>query len=128
MSALDKDLNDTIAAAVNAKVEAAVMVALAGDEVLGRFVSAALTQPVATDRYSREKAPTFLAHTVQKAVQEATRVAIERLVEEAKPEIEQHVRKALRAKLPEVAATLVDGLRSARYGVSVTVLDDGGER
>lgn len=121
---LNDDINATIATAVNARIEAAVMESLSGDDVLARFVTAALTQPVKQDTYDRSPRKTFLAHTVQKAIQDATRAAIEALVEEEKPRIEDECRKALRRNLPAVAERLVDGLRMARYSVSVNVAEE----
>ena len=125
MTNLTEDINATIATAVNARIEAAVMESLSGDDVLARFVTAALTQQVKQgDFYSREKPKTFLAHTVQKAIQDATVAALEALVEEERPRIEEECRKALRRNLPAVADRLVDGLRTSRYSVSVNVEEE----
>jgi hypothetical protein len=123
MSTLDVDLNATIGAAVNAKIEAAVMQALAGDEVMGAFVAAALNQKVETDRYDRKKDSTFLAHVVKEAIQKATKAAVESFVAAEREAIELEVRKALRSSLPKIASDLVGGLRSSAYAVTVHVKD-----
>src|SRR5690606_27963440 len=123
MTDLEKDLNTTIAAAVNARVEAAVMAALSGDELIGRYVSAALTEPVAQDTYGRKPTKTYLTTVVTEAIQEATTAAVKELVEAERPKIVEEVKKALRRNLPEVADRLVDGLSLARYSVSVNVAE-----
>lgn len=120
---LGDDLNATIAAAVNARIEAAVMEALSGDEVMGRFITAALTEKVETDRYSRAPAKTFLVHTVHQAIQAATRQAVERLMEEEHDRIETEIKKAIRRNLPALADRLVSGLSLARYSIGVTIHD-----
>lgn len=122
---LTGDLNATITAAVNARVEATVTAALAGDEIIGKYVAAALNQPVGEDRslYGREKPKPYLTTIVTKAIQEATRSAVEELVAEERPRIVDEVKKALRRNLPEIADRLVDGMHSARYNVSVNVAE-----
>ena len=42
------DINQIIESAVNARVEAAVLEAMSSSEVMGRFVTAALSKPVST--------------------------------------------------------------------------------
>ncbi len=124
MSNIEQDLNTTIAAAVNARVEAQVFAALSGDEVIGRFISAALNeiQPQ-RDRYStREKPQTFMARTLEVAIQKATKAAVERFIEEEVASIEDEVRKALRRDLKRIAETLTGSLVEAAhkaYGVKV---------
>ena len=121
--ALTGDLNSTIAAAVNARVEAAVVAALSGDEVIGQYVSAALNEPISRDSFSRKATP-FLTSIVKDAIQKATRAAVEELVAEERPRIVDEVKKALRRNLPEVAERLVDGMRMARYSIEVRVAED----
>jgi len=124
MSTLEGDLNTTITAAVNARIEAAVMEALSGDEVMGRFITAALTQKVEVDRYDRKKDRTFLSHVVQQTIQDATKAAVMRFVDDERDLIETEVRKALRKQVPAVAEQLVNGLRGSAYAVSVHVRGD----
>lgn len=124
MNVLEGDLNSTIAAAVNARIEAAVMEALSGDEVMGRYIASALSQKVEVDRYDRKKDRTFLSHVVEQAIQEATRAAVLRFVADERDLIETEVRKGLRKQIPAVAEQLVNGLRGSAYAVSVHVRGD----
>lgn len=121
---LTGDLNATITAAVNARVEAAVLSALAGDEVIGRYVAAALNEPISQGSFARKATP-FLTSVVKEAIQGATRSAVQELVDEERPKIVDEVKKALRRNLPEVAERLVDGMRMARYSVEVRVAEEG---
>lgn len=122
MADIADDLNATISSAVNARIEAAVMAALSGDEVVGQFVTAALTEEIKQNTYDR-KGTQYLTLVVTKAIQEATKSAVEELVAAERPRIVEEVKKALRRNLPEVADRLVDGLSMARYSVSVNVAE-----
>lgn len=118
------DINATIQAAVNARIEAEVFAALAGDETIGTYVAAALRQNIAVkdpDRYTTRNVP-FLNHVLREAIQEATKEATRKLIAEELPTIETEVRKALRRAVPEIASTLATQLATAAtkpYGVSV---------
>lgn len=96
---LDNDLNKTIAAAVNAKVEAGVLAALSGDDVIGRFVTAALSE----------------------AIKAATAAACKRLVAEEMPAIEAAVLKELRKRLPGIAKDVAEtvGKSMTGYGLKI---------
>lgn len=121
MSNIETDLNATIASAVNARIEAEVMAALSGDEIIGRFVTAALQQKVGEERYGR-KQKTFLAAALQEAIKNATKAALGRLIEEERPLIEEEIRKALRRNVKTMADAIVGNLAdqaSKAYGVSV---------
>lgn len=120
------DLNQTITAAVNARIEAEVMKALSGDDTIGRFVTAALQQPVEVKdgrTYRTERVP-FLTLTLRQAIQEATKAAVVRLVAEETPKIEDEIRKALRRDIPGIAAGLTEGVTKTvqrGYGINVDV-------
>jgi hypothetical protein len=123
----DEDLNKVIASAVNARVEAAVMSALAGDETIGRMVTAALRQAVEVpdpDRqYGKIRVP-FLNHLIQTAMREATKRAVEKVLIEEAEAIEDECRKAIKRQAAGIAATLAGQLQDAAaksYGVSVTL-------
>ena len=121
MSNIEGDLNATIASAVNARIEAEVMAALSGDEVIGRFVSAALQQKVGEQRYG-QKQKTFLASSLHNAIQQATKAAVGRVIEEERPLIEEEIRKALRRNVKTMADAIVGNLAdkaSSAYGVTV---------
>lgn len=121
MSNIETDLNATIASAVNARIEAEVMAALSGDEIIGRLVTAALQQKVGEERYGR-KQTTFLASVLNAAIKDATKAAVARLIEEERPLIEDEIRKALRRNVKTMADAIVGNLAeqaSSAYGVSV---------
>lgn len=124
MADIEDDLNKTIRSAVNARVEAAVMAALSGDEVIGAMVAAALQQQVEVPSergYGKEKVP-FMVHAVRSAIRSATKDAVAKVITEETPLIEDEVRKAFKRSAATLADSLVSSLaescRSA-YGVSV---------
>lgn len=129
MADLDLDLNATIAAAVNARIEATVLSALAGDEVIGALVSAALNQEVEIKRDYKTSKTTWLKHTVAASIREATKLAIAKIIAEEQPLIEDEIRKAFRRQASEfangIAKSLVDKAGNA-YGVSVELKLPGG--
>lgn len=125
-SNIDGDLNQVIASAVNAKIESQVAAALAGDEVIGQYVAAALRQEVQPDRYNSRSKTTFLTHTLTSAIQTATKKATAELIAEQEEVIKLEVRKALRGKIGELADAMVDELKSSTgrtdgYRVNVAV-------
>lgn len=107
---LGADLNATIASAVNARVEAAVLAALSGDDVLGRYVSAALNQEIELDRNYRKVKVNFLHHTIKTAIQEATKAAINAAIAEEREQIEELVRKAIKSQAANLAAQMATSL------------------
>jgi len=118
------NLNETIAAAVKARVEVEVLKALSGDEVMGGFVALALQEIVEVkdpSTYNTRKVP-FLTRTLEVAVQQATKAAVAKLIIEELPSIEDAVRKALKRNLGTIAATLSESLVKAAerpYGFDV---------
>ena len=124
MSQLDTDLTATIAAAVNARIEAAVAAALASDEVLAQYVAAALNQPIEVDRNNPRLKTTYLHHMLRQAIQAATKAAAERVLAEDHELIEEEVRNALRRNVSAIAAGIAGSLASHAakgYGVQVSV-------
>lgn len=123
---IEKDLNATITAAVNARVEAEMMKALSGDATIGAFVTAALAEKVDAkhDPYGRAPQITYLSKVLRDAIQAATKAAVEKLISEEIDNLEAEVRKALRRDLRRIAETLTQSLVSAAgkpYGVNVSV-------
>jgi F0F1-type ATP synthase delta subunit len=121
---IDTDLNKVIVSAVNARVEAEMMKALSGDETMGKFVVSALRQNVEVkDPHTyRTTVEPFLTNVLRKAIQEATVAAVQRLIAEELPSIEDEVRKALRRDVKRIAETLTQSLADAAaksYGVKV---------
>jgi hypothetical protein len=121
------DINQTITAAVNARIEAEVVKALAGDEVIGQYVAAALQQIVEVPRrgssYEKDRV-TYLHAVLTKALQTATTDACTALILEEMPRIEDEVRKALRRNITAIAegmATSMTQAASKGYGINVVV-------
>lgn len=124
--AVEQDLNATIAEAVKARVEAEVIRALSGDDVFASFISAALNEPVEvrkSDGYRTERIP-YITKLLKEAIQQATKGAVQRIIEESMPELETEVRKALRRDLKAIAEALTGKLDQAvhnAYGFHVDV-------
>ncbi len=117
------DINQIIASAVNARVEAQVLAALSGDEVIGRLVTAALSEPVSAtgDRYDHRKVP-YITKVLRDAIKQAAADAVKRLIAEEMPSIEDEIRKALRRDIKQIAGRLANQLSETAaksHGVSV---------
>lgn len=129
MPDIEADLNQTITAAVNARVEAEMMRALSGDETIGKFVLAALRQPVKKNpnaQYGNEsrETETYLTQVLRKAIQASAKSAVEKFVNDEIGTIEDEVRKALRRDVRSIAETLTKSLvdsAATSYGVNVKV-------
>lgn len=120
---LGKDLNDTIIAAVNAKVSAEVFAALNTDDVIAGFITQAMMEPIKEDRYSSKTEP-YLSIIIRKAIQEATKTAINEWMEDNQGVLKSKVREALSTQVEEMAGALVQGAiesTSARYSTKVDV-------
>lgn len=120
---LGKDLNDTIVAAVNAKVSAEVFAALNTDEVIAGFITTAMMQPVKVDTYGSKTEP-YLSVVIRKAIQEATKVAIGEWMADNEGVLKTRVRAVLSTQIEEMAGALVEGAieaTSSRYSTKVDV-------
>lgn len=120
---LTTDLNATIANAVNARIEAQVLAALADSDVMGRMVTAALQKKVNTGAY-RNNETTYLQSLIGKAIEEKTAEVVAADLETLRPLIETQVRAALRKSVGVLADSLVEGFVQAAAGsypsISVT--------
>lgn len=120
---LGADLNATIAHAVNARIEAQVLAALADSDVMGRMVTAALQKKVNTGAY-RNNETTYLQSLIGKAIEEKTAEVVAADLETIRPLIETQVRAALRKSVGVLADSLVEGFVQAAAGsypsISVT--------
>lgn len=123
---VEGDLNAVIASAVNARIEAAVAQALSGDEVMGRYVTAALQRQVevpSRNGYGKDRVP-FLSHVIEQAVRDATKRAVEKYLVEEHDALEAEVRKALRRSAPAIAEKMVGQVAevaSRGYGIQVSL-------
>ena len=123
---VEGDLNTIIVSAVNARVESAVAAALAGDEVMGRYITAALQRQVevpSANGYGKDRVP-FMSHIVESAVRDATKAAVSKFISEQHEVFETEVRKHLRKAAPEFAQKMVGQLvetASQNYGIQVSL-------
>ena len=109
------DINQIIESAVNARVEAAVLEAMSSSEVMGRFVTAALSKPVSTGSYSEKNKP-LITHLLHNAIEEQTKAVVSEQIAELRPIIAEDVRKALKKSVGVISDSLVDGLVSSAAG------------
>ena len=126
MTELGLNLNETITAAVKAKVEGELIAALSGDAVIGAFVAAALNQKVTVKNaagYGTIDVP-FITKVLQDAIREQAKAALARLIAEEGVNIEAEVAKALRRDLKHIASSLTKSLVDAAdktYGIDVKI-------
>jgi hypothetical protein len=117
-------LDKIIAQAISTKVDAAIATALAGDEILGQYVVAALQTPVQVgDNYRKKEVP-FLKHVIDQTLQAAVKAAVQKYIAEQTGELEAAVLRELRAQTKAVAGQLVGSLveqAQRPYGISVQV-------
>lgn len=109
MANLNDDLNNTIASAVNARVEAQVLEALASDGVMQAAVQAALSREVPSSGYDRKK-KTILTHLLHTAIEEHTKAIVAEEIAASASVIRDEVRAALAQSLGVITDSLVDGL------------------
>ena len=105
---MQEDLNTTITAAVNARVEAAVLEAMTNNNTMATFVQAALTNKVSTSGYPKDEKP-LLTYLLQSAIEEQTKAVVAEQIAELKPAIAAEVHKALKKSLGVITDSLVDG-------------------
>lgn len=120
------DINAVIVAAVNARIEAAVAGALAGDEGIRPLVTAALMQEIEVkDGYSyRSKKVPFLSEVLRKTIQGATKEAVQRIVAEHAKDIEERVRECMTGAVDQFAKGITESFvkqSTEGYGVSVKI-------
>lgn len=130
MSDVQTDLNAAIAAAVNAKVEAALLTAFTNDAVLGAYITQALQQQVEVPSgrgYGKDRV-TFVHHLLSTAIRQATTNAVKRIIDEQAPQLEEAIAKALRAEHKTIAHQIVGRMTEYAgntYGVKVEGLQIG---
>lgn len=121
---LGQDLNNTIATAVTARIEAEVTAALAGSDLMTSYVAAALSQPleVKDPHTYRTRQTTFLKETIDKSIQAATKAAVAKVVASEQKRIEKVVRDALKEQVDIIGSRLVGQLvekAESPYGINV---------
>jgi len=115
MAGPSEDINDIIKSAVQARVEAAVLEAMASGGTMQAIVVAALNQQVETGRYGDKKLP-LLTHLAQTTIAELTKKVVAEEVAEYKEQIRDEVRKALGQSIGVISDSLVDGFVASSTG------------
>ena len=109
MTTQENDINQIISAAVNARVEAAVLEAMTSNNTMATFVQAALSRKVTTPGgYSRDEKP-LLTHLLHTTIEEQTKVVVAEEIKKSQEVIRAEVRKALNKSIGVITDSLVDG-------------------
>ena len=108
MTTQENDINQIISAAVNARVEAAVLEAMTSSNTMATFVQAALTRKVPSSGYSRDEKP-LLTHLLQTTIEEQTKAVVAEEISKNKEVIRAEVQKALSKSIGVITDSLVDG-------------------
>lgn len=115
MTTQENDINQIISAAVNARVEAAVLEAMTSSNTMATFVQAALTRKVSSSGYSRDEKP-LLTHLLQTTIEEQTKAVVAEEISKNKDVIRAEVQKALSKSIGVISDSLVDGFVSNAQG------------
>lgn len=110
----NEDINQIIANAVNARVEAAVVEAMASDGAIRAYVTAALNQP-AGDRYE-DRGKTFLQKLLERTIEQQTQAVVGEELKIAEDAIRKEVRAALKKSIGVITDSLVDGFVASTSG------------
>ncbi len=124
-------LDQTIQHAVMARIEAEVAKAMMGDDAMATFITAALQQPVETDRYNRGHKQPYIKTVLAKAIRDATSDAVAKMLQEEQERFEDEIRKALRREAPSIASAMVESLvetAQSAYGIKISLDTEGGRR
>lgn len=131
MSAVEGDINQVIASAVQARIESEVAAALAGSDLMNQYVAAALHQKITVRKGYRDEQTTYLREAIDGAIRAATKAAVAKVVAEEQPAIEKAVVEEMRRDIKGISKTLVGKLAEASaapYGISVELrYANGGE-
>jgi hypothetical protein len=118
------DLNQVIASAVQARIETEVATAMAGSELMGQYVAAALHEKIEVkdrDTY-RTRTTTYLREAIDGAIKAATLAAVQKVIAEEAPAIEAAVAIELRKNVKGIAKTLVGKVAESTesaYGMNI---------
>ena len=115
MSNLGKDLDATIIAAVNARVESEILATMADSGIMQQFVTAALATKVKTGGFSSEE-KTLLSHLLETSIQEQAKSVVAEEIARLAPQIREEVRSALAKSVGVISDSLVDGFVANAQG------------
>lgn len=116
MTDLTDNLNDTIASAVKAQIEAKVLEALSGAQFFEKYVQSVLYSKVEItdphDRYKKIRV-NFIDNAISGVVKAAIQNATEAAVAEEREKIQDAVRRAVKRRSEDFAAQVTEGLLAA---------------
>lgn len=121
---IGRDLNETIATAMQARVEAAVAAELSSSDLFKDYVRAALLQPLTKRVDYKDVKTTFLRETIDEAIRGAAKTATLKYIEGEMEALEAIVATELRRQTKSIAAGLVEQLAEQAkrtYGIEVKV-------
>lgn len=122
---IGRDLNETIAHAVQARIESAVAADLSSSELFGQFVQRALLQPIEVGSYNEKRKTNYLRETIATTIQMATKVAVQKYVDEQmQAELEGLIATELRRRTKNIAAGMAASFAErskSAYGITVHV-------
>lgn len=117
MSALTNNLDETIAGAVKAQIQAQVLEALSGEEFFAKYIASVLNQTVEVSEdgssYGRKIKISFLENAVAGTIKKATQQAVAIAVEEERERIQDEVRKAVKRKADQFAENVTNAALEA---------------
>lgn len=111
-SPAEGDINQVIASAVQARVEAAVAASLADSDLMSQYVASALSQEVTVrdPNTYRNRRTTFLRDAITGAIREAAKAAVAKKLQELAPELEAEVAKIIERDREKMATVMVGRL------------------
>lgn len=118
------DLNTVITSAVQARVEASVIAALADADFFKTYVINALNAPVEVSdgtSYGKKKIP-FMSHLIAQAIREATKTAVQGWINAHSDDLAELVEAELDRESPRIAREMVGRMREKAndtYGLHV---------
>lgn len=117
MSALTNNLDDTIAGAVKAQIQAQVLEALSGEDFFAKYIASVLNQTVEVTEdgtaYGRKIKVSFLDNALSGLIKKATKEAVAIAVEEERERIQDEVRKAVKRKADQFAENVTNAALEA---------------
>lgn len=119
---IGRDLNETIACAIQARVEAAVAAELSSSDLFAQFVQAALLETITVKDGYKDRKTTYLRETISNAVKLAAKAAVQKHVIGEQELLEKLVATELRKQTKTTAEALVGKLvKTAESGYGITV-------
>ena len=113
-NSMESDLGKIVEHGVSARIEAEVLAALSGSDLMARFVTAALNEKVEGRNYGDKE--TLLNKLLRKSIQEQTKEVVSEEIARLEPVIREHVREALAKSIDVITDSLVSGFVASANG------------